>query len=428
MCYRDFLSRETEVRMSIDSQDAGVLRELAKQVRDIAAHPAQEERRTLWRKINRLESCRIPVLLCMHDLYWNEVVPEHRLETADPKAREYERQLRLQIWQWEYVDDDCVTEPIVEYSLDHRKPQLIAPEKTRPDIDTLGAYHVVPVIKKESDIEKVIIDTERYIDWDATDRNREWVQEVFDGILIPVRRPLWFGCAPFDYLCEIRGMDNVFLDMFERPEWLEEIMRRLYQLHIDNALFMERENALVLNNSYQLASNGGQGYTDELPAEGFEPDERVRLRDIWGHSTGQASVSISPEMHERFITQFDRLYHQLFGLTGVGCCETVDKKMHLYRTLPNLRRISISAWNDFARAAEEIGSDYVFALKPSAVSISQSNWDVDKDMQDLTDILEKSKGCHVEIIHREIATCQGKPERISQWSTAAKQLAEQHRI
>ncbi|MBT3271815.1 MAG: hypothetical protein HN368_01575, partial [Spirochaetales bacterium] len=90
--------------MSIDSQDAGVLRELAKQVRDIAAHPAQEERRTLWRKINRLESCRIPVLLCMHDLYWNEVVPEHRLETADPKAREYERQLRLQIWQWEYVD------------------------------------------------------------------------------------------------------------------------------------------------------------------------------------------------------------------------------------------------------------------------------------------------------------------------------------
>ena len=61
--------------MKGDKQDRRILRELAKQVRDIAARPVQEERKQLWMKVNRLERCRIPVLLRMNNLYWHEVVP-----------------------------------------------------------------------------------------------------------------------------------------------------------------------------------------------------------------------------------------------------------------------------------------------------------------------------------------------------------------
>jgi hypothetical protein len=47
---------------------------------------------------------------------------------------------------------------------------------------------------------------------------------------------------------------------------------------------------------------------------------------------------------------------------------------------------------------------------------------VAQDMVTLEDSLEKSKGCHVEIIHHEIATCYGHPERLTQWAKAAKRL------
>ena len=411
--------------MKGDKQDRHILRELAKQVRDIAAHPVQAERRQLWMQVNRLERCRIPVLLRMNNLYWHEVVPETAILCTDSLAREYERRLRLQIWQWENVDDDCVTEPVVEYATSVRYPRRIQPKIAQPGTETLGAYHVEPVIEGGADIASIMIDSECRVDWDATRRNREWAEAVFGDILTVVRAQPWVAGGPFDYLCEIRGMDNVFMDMCERPEWLEEVMRRLSQADIDRAKYLEKEGALTLNNSFGDLYNGGQSYTDELPAEGFDPNH-VRLKDVWGFTLAQSSVSISPEMHERFITQFEREYHQLFGLTAVGCCETVDKKMHLYRTLPNLRQISICAWNDFAVAAEAIGTDYIYSIKPSAVSISRPEWDVAQDMVYLEDILEKSKGCHVEIIHHEIATCHGHPERLTQWAKAAKRLVVRH--
>ena len=402
-------------------QDREILRELARRVREIAADPAQEERQLLWYKINRLERCRIPVLLAMHNLYWQEVVPDSALRTSGSLARNYERRLRLQIWQWENVDDDWVTEPVVEYDTVVRYPRCISTQIIRPDTETLGAYHTEPVILAESDIDKIIIDRECRVDWDATARNREWAETVFDGILTPVRAQPNVGTGPFDYVCEIRGMEQVFMDMIERPDWLEEVMRRLYQLNLEVLTHIEREGALTLNNTFQRVYNGGLGYTDELPAAGFDPDH-VRLKDVWGFSLAQSSVSISPEMHERFITQFDRNYDKRFGLTAIACCETVDKKMHLYRTLAHLRRISISAWNDFALAAQAIGEDYIYSLKPSAVSIAQPTWNVEQDMAYLADILKKSQPCHVEIIHNEIATCHNHPERLAQWAQHAKRL------
>ena len=173
--------------MVIDKRDRNILRDLAKQVRDISANPIQEERKQLWYKINRLEHCRIPLLLRINNLYSNEVVPDSTLATTDPQARQYELRLRLHIWQWENVDDDCVTEPVIEYGTSIRYPQLISPKKTRPGTDTLGSYRVVPVIEKESDIEKIIVSDECRVDWDATAGNREWVEEIFDGVLRPVR-------------------------------------------------------------------------------------------------------------------------------------------------------------------------------------------------------------------------------------------------
>jgi hypothetical protein len=409
----------------IEKHDRTVLRELAHRVAEIAADPAQEERKTLWRSINSLKRCRIPVLLRVNSLYIDEVMPESLLQTADPLARRYERKLRLKIWQWENIDDDMVNEPVVEYATCVRSPRLADAQRTRPDTKTLGALKFTPIIRTESDIDKIVIDKECSVDWDATNRNGEWAQEVFGGILEPMREKAAVWTAPFDYVCSIRGMDNVFADMYERPEWIEEVMRRVYRHRIDTMKALERERALALDNTFQDCYNGGLAYTHELPAPGFDP-AHVRLKDVWGASAAQASVSISPEMHERYITRFDREYHALFGLTTAACCEPVCRKMHLYRTLPNLRRLSVCIWNDFAMAAEEIGTDYVFSFKPSAIPLSRPGWEVKQDEQLLRDVLEKARGCHVEIINHETTTVLGHTERLAEWSKMAKRLAVEY--
>jgi hypothetical protein len=397
------------------------LRELASRVREIAHNPIQEERKQLWRKLNGLERCRIPILLHVHYLFIDEVVPESALVTTSHMAREYERQLRLQVWQWENVDDDWVTEPVLEYETAIGEPQLLTPNKTQPETDYLGAYHVEPVLKVDSDPDEIVIDAECYVDWDATKRNQEWAEEVFDGILQPIRRGPHLQISPYDYVCEIRGMDKMCIDMAERPEWIEEVIRRVYRLHTDVAKQMEHEGALTCNNQYNPIGT----YTDELPAPGFDPSH-VRLKDIWGFSVAQASVCISPEMHERFVTQFDREYLSLFGLAAAACCEPVDKKMHLYRTIPNLRRISVSMWNDFAKAAEGIGTDYIYSFRPTAIPISQRTWNIEEDKKSLQKALEQSQGCRVDIYNCEITTCRGKPERLTEWARMAKRLAEQY--
>jgi hypothetical protein len=138
--------------------------------------PVQAERIQLWMKINRLGRCRIPVLLRMNHLYWHVVVPETAILCKDSLAREYERRLRLQIWQWENIDDDCVTEPVVEYATRVRYPRRIQPRKAGPGTETLGAYRVEPVIEGGADIASIMIDSECRVDWDATRRNREWAK------------------------------------------------------------------------------------------------------------------------------------------------------------------------------------------------------------------------------------------------------------
>jgi len=408
----------------ITKPEKDILRELARRVREIAAEPDQQRRKQVWYRINGLRRGPVPLLLRVNSLYFKEIIPDSALRTSDPEALRYERRLRLRIWQWEHIDDDSVTEPIIEYRTGVREPRLIQPNRDRPDVENLGAFHVTPVIETEADIDKIVEDPSTGFDWDATERSRQWVEDVFEGILESVRAKPGSWTALFDYVCQIRGMDNLFMDMVERPEWLDEVMRRLWEVQIRKQRTFERQGALVVDNTYQDNYNGGLSYTDELPADGFDPGQ-VRLKDTWALSVAQAAASISPEMHERFITRYERQYHAMFGLTTLACCEPVDRKMHLHRTLENLRRISICAWNDFARAAEAIGTDYVYSIKPLAIAISRPNWDIAEDEAHIRSILDQSRGCHVEIINQEIATCFGKPDRLARWCRMARRVSEE---
>jgi hypothetical protein len=66
----------------ISSSDTAILKPLAEQVARIAALPAQEERRQLWRRLNRLE--RVRPLLYIHrtQFAWHELATKLIAEYA----------------------------------------------------------------------------------------------------------------------------------------------------------------------------------------------------------------------------------------------------------------------------------------------------------------------------------------------------------
>jgi len=182
--------------------------------------------------------------------------------------------------------------------------------------------------------------------------------------------------------------------------------------------------ALTLNNGNSRIGPGGLGFTDELPQADFAG--HVRLKDLWATASTQIFANVSPAMHEEFALQYESRLLTRFGLSCYGCCEPLHHKVEIARRhLPNLRRISMSPWADVAAGAEAIGKDLVLSYKPNPAAMAGDTWDIENVRAGLRDVLEKTRGCSVEVLMKDLHTCHGRPERMWEWTQAALELAEE---
>ena len=90
-----------------------MIRDLAARVAEIAALPAQEARRALWRKLNGLKPERPMVMI--DQVCWNEMNlgDELTLRCVDPECKGYEWPLRSTLYQWKHFPVDMVVEPFI---------------------------------------------------------------------------------------------------------------------------------------------------------------------------------------------------------------------------------------------------------------------------------------------------------------------------
>ena len=164
-----------------------------------------------------------------------------------------------------------------------------------------------------------------------------------------------------------------------------------------------------------------------MPQADFNPD-RIRATDIWGSCAAQIFAEVSPEMHEEFGLAYERRWLERFGLTYYGCCEPLAKKIDILKSIPNLRKISVSPWNDFEKAAERIGGDYVFSYKPNPEILARDTWQRDVARAELENVLQiaRKHNCNVEIIMKDISTVHYQPERLWDWTMIAAEVAENY--
>ena len=69
---------------------------------------------------------------------------------------------------------------------------------------------------------------------------------------------------------------------------------------------------------------------------------------------------------------------------------------------------------------------YVASVKPNPAVLSAPTWHPDIAEKELRDVLDKTKGCNVEIILKDISTVCYKPERLWQWTDIACEVVNDY--
>ena len=115
---------------------------------------------------------------------------------------------------------------------------------------------------------------------------------------------------------------------------------------------------------------------------------------------------MSPEMFHEFIFPCYMKIAQLYGRLSYGCCEPVDRFWEDIKTLPNLKKVSISPWCDEEFMADQLrGTDTIYLRKPHPNFLGVgTQLDEDGFRAHIAKTVQTARGCTLEISQRDVYT------------------------
>ncbi len=402
----------------VSAKDREVLRKLGARIAEIGNTTVMNERRSLWKKLNALEAQR-PMLLCELSEITDEIVPPHSLKCEGEWAKAMERRLRSQIYHFENVGDDFVIEPRITYGYKVKIGNFgfepVVHSGSRDGVK--GSYKVEPPIRDiEEGMEKLHF-RELDVDREATENERAALEHVFGGILPVEHRGWYFWTQGLTIsVIDLIGLDGLMYAMYDQPEALHRLMAFMRDEQIHFLKWFEKQGLLFPNNQDDYIGSGGCGYTDLLPQKDNIPCNPGRLADMWGLSESQETVGVSPDMFNEFVFQYQLPIISMFGFACYGCCEPLDKRWHVVKQIPNLRRVSVSPWADQEKMADYLDSKYVYSRKPNPTLVSTRYWDEKIIREDIRKSLDIAGNLNMEIILKDVHTLFKEPDRLSKWT------------
>lgn len=411
----------------MNKRDLGVVRDLAKRVREISELPVQRERARLWKACNSLNPER-PMVLATQQ-------PMGELEAAwidcqceDERLMGYEAELRRTIMHHEYIPDDypiigswIVPIPVLNGGYDDYGFELRKTDPENPD----GAYHIEPVITSEHDIDRLHF-RPLAVDHVRADAAVLHAEEILGDLLkVEKRGKNYWRYGLSRVLIHMRGLERMMLDMYDNPSILHRLMAFLRDDFMQEIDILEGEAAVSFNNGpAMLGGSGGLVDNNDLPEKGYGGAPNVANSICWAES--QETVGVGPDQFDEFVLRYQLPLVKRFGLTDYGCCEALDYKLDLLvEKIPNLRWISVSPWADRRMCAEKIAGNYVYVYKPNPAYIcaKQPDWEsAEKDIRDTAAIVD---GAPMHICMKDTKTFWGDAGRTTQWCEMAVRIAEE---
>jgi hypothetical protein len=414
--------------IELTEKEKTVLRHLGEQIASIASLPVHKEKAELWRALNDLESKR--PMVWINEIPWHEmnVNDELTLRCEHPWAKDLETTLRRTIYQWNHMKGDMVVNdyiacPLVIHSTDFGIHEEVDVLKTDDENDIVSRHFHIQIAEM-ADVEKIqmpkVIHYEK-----ATEASFATMKELFSDI-IDVKKEgqthIWF--TPWDYLIRWTGVQEAMIALLDDPDMVNAAVERMvdaWMVELDQ--FVE-QNLLTLDCNNTRIGSGGYGYTSQLPSTPYDPD-RVQPHNMWGCSNAQIFSEVSPDMHWEFAMRHDLRWMERWGLTYYGCCEPLQNKIHLLKRIPNLRKVSVSPWNNYQKILPGLGTDYVASVKPNPAIFAEEGWNPKEARQNLQNALDAGEGkSHIEFIMKDISTVRYRPQLLWEWADIAMDLVE----
>lgn len=392
-----------------------LIRDLAWQVRELAQGEETAHRRRLWADVHSLRLPERPPVIC-HPGCWEELLPRASLQCQDPFLAGVEYDLRQLLTKWS-IGDDTVIEPWweVHAALELEGEHLwgVPVGYTHSGVEG-GAWHYVHPIREEADLDKIVLP--RYThNREATRTSLERMEDLL-GDILPVRQVCNLpgpGAWLHGWATQLCGVQELLIHMMDRPKWVHRLMALLRDGFLDVMEQVSRMRLLTLNNT-------GLWACDDLPQSDFD-GVHIRLRDLWGRGESQEFQAVGPAQYDEFLLHYQKPILARFGLTYYGCCEDLTNKLDLVLGIPNLRKFVCSPWTDLAKLVEKTGDRYCVEWRQKATDVIFCR-DHTSTRDHLTRGLQIAKGVPLHITLQELETVDGKPERLREWATMAKEV------
>jgi len=370
--------------------------------------------------VNDLKPSRPMVMI--DEVPWPEVnaPDELALRCNGPECRNYETWLRRTLYQWRHFRVDMVVEPFVNVGkaihgmdIGPKVEEQIA--VVDPNSWIVG-HSYTNLFQTEDDIEKIQPPNVSH-DEAETARRLAVAHELFDGLLEVRAAGATPGANLWDPITCWMSVEDVCWGLTDRPDYMHRLVGRLADARM--SLYDQLEEQNLIGPPQRVLHCTG-GWTGDLPAPGYDP-ERPRLKDLWGRGAAQMFSSVSPRMFKEFELDYVNPLYERFGLAYYGCCEPLDDRMREVRTIPNLRKVTMTPWVNQERGAEAVRGDYVYARKVSPALVA---WDVFNPEAVRDDLVATRKacekyGCPLEYTLKDISTIRYEPERLTEFARIA---------
>jgi hypothetical protein len=403
--------------------DREVLRGLACRVRRLAEREREREKRALWYAHNALQE-RYPVVLCDPENGWNEIITPDQLACTGSLAQRWEWILRRQIFWGEKLLDDRPIEPVFEVGTTY--------SDTGWGIDAAyhggeegTAYTWDPALRTPADIERIVTPVVT-VDHETTQETVDLARSILgDQLDVVTRGPAVHSTHMTRDLAKMVGLQNMMVLMHDEPAFLHAVLRRFLAGHLARLDFLEANGLLTLNNDCSYVGSGGIGYCQELPRRAIAPGTPVRTQDLWLHDESQESVGVSPDMFAQIIYPYQAPVHARFGMNCYGCCEALESRWQVIKGIPNLRRVSVSAWADERKMAEFLADRFVYSRKPNPADLATPVMNEDAARLSIRTTLETTRGgCIVELVMKDNHTIGRNPQNVVRWVRIAREEIE----
>lgn len=414
----------------MQKKETARLQELAKQIREIAELPIQENNRKLWTAVNDLRMIRPVIHVRDYPHYLIRYGDELTTTIEDEFLKKIELDLLIRIYEWKHLRCDRVVEPTVQCQVIFKDSGfgIEASGGDRSNFIEGGVYneakHFESQIICEEDLKKIKTPVVEY-GKEETMRRYDLLREIFGDILqVKLFGRHNFRCAPMDDIFTWMGISEGMFKLTLEPELVHRAMELYINASIDRILQYERLGLLSSNNGFENIGNNCIGYTSELPPA-TESGIGAKITDIWGHSADQIMTCVSPEMTREFCFDHEKKWAGMFRLYSYGCCERLDNKLDfLTRSFPNLRKVSCSPFSDLESTMEQLGDRYVISFKPNSTYLAHENAGFDYLRKEMTTALDLCRKYKVNLVFnmKTLISLNGDPTRLWKWCDMASDM------